>query len=182
MVRVLAGTERGYRGDTCRFTYAVAYMYYIFTCVWHIYWGHLPGHLGYFFQVFRTSLGHVLHFFTLVTYLFKTFTHQIISVHPEDPPEISYFSQDNYLDTRLFFFWVFRKFLGYVLHFYMCVTYLFKTVTTKLLVYIPKMLRKFCTFPGTITRTPGCFFSGFLHIPRTCRCVENLNKTTQVFG
>ena len=104
MVQVLAGTETGYRGDTCGFICAVAYMYYIFTCVWHMYWGHLPGHLGYFFRVFRTSLGHVLHFFILVTYLFKTNTHQIISVHPEDPPEISHFCQDNYPDTRLFFF------------------------------------------------------------------------------
>ena len=57
-----------------------------------------------FFWVFCALLGHVLHFFILVTYLFKTFTHQIISVHPEDAPEISHFSQDNYPDTRLFFF------------------------------------------------------------------------------
>ena len=129
MVQVLAGTETGYRGDNCRFTCAVAYMYYIFTCVWHIYWRHLPRQLGYFFWVFRTSLGHVLHFSILVTYLFKTFTHQIISVHPEDPPEISHFSQDNYPDTRLFFLRVFRTFPGCVLHFYMCVTYLLKTFT-----------------------------------------------------
>ena len=65
MVWVLAGMEMGYWGDTCRFTCAVAYMYYIFTCVWHIYWEHLPGHLGYFFRVFCTSLGNELHFFNI---------------------------------------------------------------------------------------------------------------------
>ena len=27
--------------------------------------------------------------------------------------------------------------------------------------YIPRMLRKFRTFPGTITQTPGCFFRVF---------------------
>ena len=173
MVQVLAGTETGYRGDSCRFICAVAYMYYIFTCVWNMYWGHLPGHPGYFFWVFRTSLEHVLHFFILVTYLFKTFTHQIISVHPEDAPEIPHFSRDKILQKfRIFPRTITQTpgcfFCGFSAHsrdmccIFTCVWHIYsRHLPRKLLVYILKMLRKFRTFPGTITRTPGCFFRVF---------------------
>ena len=167
MVRVLAGMETGYWGDTCRFTCAVAYMYYIFTCVWHICWGNSPGHLGYFFGFSAHHLDMNCIFFILVTYLFKTFTHQIISVHPEDPLEISHFFQDNYLDTR-FFFWVFRTFPGYVLHFYMCVTYLLKTFTQKIISVHPEDAPEIPHFSRDNYPDTRLFFLGFPHIAGTC--------------
>ena len=45
---------------------------------------------------------------------------------------------------------------------------LFSISTQKNMWYIPQVLRKFRIFPGSFTRTPGFFFSGFPHIPETC--------------
>ena len=40
--------------------------------------------------VFHTSLGHVLHFYMPVTYLFTSFTHEIIYLHHADAPGMSH--------------------------------------------------------------------------------------------
>ena len=55
----------------------------------------------FLFRVFCTSPGHVLHFCICMAYFSRTFTHQIIHVHPTDALEILHFSSVIYLDTRV---------------------------------------------------------------------------------
>ena len=56
------------------------------------------------------------------------------------------------LDTRVVFFMVFHTSLGHLLHFYICVAYLFRTFTHKLFVYILQMLWNFRIFLGHLPR------------------------------
>ena len=77
----------------------------------------------------------------------------------------STFSWDIYLDMSIVFFQVFHTAPGLVLHFYMCATYLFETLTHKIIcVHHADAL----DFPGTFSWTLRLLFSGFPHIPRTC--------------
>ena len=88
--------------------------------------GHLPKHQGCFFQILRTGLD----MYMCVTSLFKTFTHENICLHHADA--LGFFRTFT-LTPGLFFFWVFCTSLGHVLHFYMTVTYLFRSFTHEII-------------------------------------------------
>ena len=111
-----------------------------------------------FFRVFRTSLGHVLHFYMCVAYLSRTFTHQIICVHPAYTPKVLHLSRTFTRTLGLFFLYVFCTSPGHVLHLYMSETYLFRMFTHQLVVYIPQMLQKFHICQGHLPRHLGCFY------------------------
>ena len=116
-----------------------------------------------FVLAFCASRGHVLHFYMCVTYLFWMLTHQSIHVHPADALEILHFSRTFTWTPGLFFFQVFHWSLEYVLYFYMCITYLFRTFTHKIICVHPADTLKILHFPGPFSSTPGLFFSSFLH-------------------
>ena len=83
--------------------------------------------------------------------------------------ENSVFSWNFYLDTRVFSFWVFHTSPGHVLHFYLCVAYLFMAFTHQIICVHPTDAAKNPHFFWDIyPDTRVVFFSDFLQIPRTC--------------
>ena len=153
-------------------------MYRIFKCVWHVYSGHLLTNLSvYILQM--------LWKFRICPPSFTWTQGLCVSSFP-------HFFWDNYLDTRVVFFGFSAHcgcfFCGFSAHSWdmycicTCVWHIYsRHLPTKLLVYILKMLRKFHTFPGTITRTPGCFFWVFCtllgHVLHFYLCVAYLSGT-----
>ena len=143
-------------------------MYCIFKCVWHVYSGHLPTNLFVYIPQMLWNLCICPQSFTRTLGLCVSgFLH---------------FFWDNYLDTRIIFF-------GFSAHhqdmycIFTCVWYIYQGhLPSKLFVYILQMLWIFHIFPRTITRTPGSFYLGFLHIYMSQGCAENPTKTTQVSG
>ena len=99
--------------------------FYITQMLW-AFSGHLPKHQGCFFQILCTGLD----MYMCVPSLFKKFTHEIICLHHADAPG---FLRTFTLTLGLFFSGVFHTSLGHVLHFYMPVTYLFRSFTHEII-------------------------------------------------
>ena len=115
--------------------------------------GHLPGHQGCSFGVFRTVLRHVLHFYLCVTYLFRTLTHEIICLHHADAPDFLRTS------TQTPCFWVFCTSPGHVLNGVWVnvgenMLFSFRIFTHQC---IMQMLWKFRIVPGHLYGHQGCF-------------------------
>ena len=69
-----------------------------------IFSGHLPNyHSCFFFQIFWTLPGHVLHL-TCLFQIFRTFSSSFICAHFPDAPEIPHFFQNISPSTRTVFF------------------------------------------------------------------------------
>ena len=127
------------------------------------------------------------------TYLFQTFTHQMICVHPTDAQEILHFPERFTWTPGLFYF-------GFSAHTCdMCFIFASAShiysghLSTTLFVYILQMFQKFCIFLGHLPAHHGCFsqvfcifsqdnyldtrvvfLSGFPHIPGTFTCVYHI--------
>ena len=131
----------------------------------HFSWVIYPDIRVVLFQVFCTSPGHVLHFCICIAYFSRTFTHQIIHVHPRDSPEIPHFSRVIYLDTRV----VSLRFSAHpwdMYCFFTCVWHICSGhLPTNLFVYIPQMLQKLQIFPKHLPGHKFCIFPG--HLPET---------------
>ena len=100
-----------------------------------------------------------------IAYFSRTFTHQIIHVHPRDYPEIPHFSWVIYLDTRV-------ASLRVSAHpwdmycFFTCVGHIYSGhLPTNLFVYILQMLQKLQIFPKYLPGHKLCIFPG--NLPET---------------
>ena len=118
----------------------------------------LSGCQGGFFWVFCTSQEHVLHFYMCVAYYSQHLPTKVFVYILQMLQKFPIFSGTFTSIPGFFFFWVFHTFLGHVLHFYMCVTYLFKTFTPQIICVHSADALEFPHFPETFTQTPWVFF------------------------
>ena len=129
-------------------------IYCIFTCVWHIYSGHLT----------TNSFVYILQMLWKFRICPRSFTRTpglCVSGFP-------HFFWDNYPDTRVVFFQIFCTLLGHVLHFYLHVTYLSGTFTHQIIYVQPADALNIPHFSQDNYLDTQVVFSGFPHIPRTC--------------
>ena len=92
-----------------------------------------------------------------VTYLFQTFTHQMICVHPTDAPEILHFP-GRFTWTPGLFYFGFSAHLCDMCFIFASASHIYSGhLSTTLFVYILQMFQKFRIFLGHLPAHHGCF-------------------------
>ena len=96
-----------------------------------------------------------------VTYLFQTFTHQMICVHPTDAPEILHFP-GRFTWTPGLFYFGFSAHLCDMCFIFASASHIYSGhLSTTLFVYILQMFQKFHIFLGHLPAHHGCFSQVF---------------------